>query len=142
MRGREPVDHLLAGPPLEPRRRRRGVHTAREDELIHTGPDVGRGALYSGLSSGAVPIDSKARHRAQARGNRGMAGNDSAAVEALTQDHVVELRASDISYGRADDVLRQLVGVGVSQRALHGGADGRTQGGHNDGVRHGCLRFV
>ena len=70
-----------------------------------------------------------------------MPSDDTAAVEALTQDHVVDLPAIDIGYGRADHVLRQLVRVGVSQRAPHRGADGRTQGGHNDGVRHGCLRF-
>jgi hypothetical protein len=132
---------VAAGPALEPRRRRRGVHAAREDQLVHSGPNAGRGALHGGLACGAVSIDREARNRGEARGDRGVPGDDTAAVQALAQNHVVDLRATEIRHRRADDVLRQLIGVGVAQRALHGGADGRTQGGHDDGFRHGCLRF-
>lgn len=88
-----------------------------------------------------MPIDREARHRGEARGDRGMAGNDAAAVEALAQDHVVDLRAIDIRCRGTHDVLRQLVSIGVSQCALDGSANGRTQGRHDDGVRHRRLRF-
>jgi hypothetical protein len=89
-----------------------------------------------------VPIHGETGHRAEARSDRRVTGDDPAAVEALAQDHVVDLTVIKIGYGRDDNMLRQLVSVGGPQRALHRGADGRTQGGHNDGVRHGCLRFV
>jgi hypothetical protein len=89
-----------------------------------------------------VPIDREARHRREARGDRGVAGHDATAVEPLTEDDVVDLGGADLGYSRSDDVLCQLVSVGVAQRALHGSADRRTQGRHDDSFRHGCLRFV
>jgi hypothetical protein len=85
-----------------------------------------------------VPIEGEARYRREARGDRGVARDDATAVEALAENHIVHRHGVEIGGRGAHDVLRQLVGVGVPQRALHGGADGRTQGRHDDGVRHGC----
>jgi hypothetical protein len=90
MCGREPVDHLVALAALKAWRRRGGVHAAGEDELIHACPNAGRCTLHGGLARGAVPVDREARHRGETRGDRRMSRDDTAAVEALAQDHVVD----------------------------------------------------
>ena len=99
--GREPVDHLAVGPSLEPRRRRRGVHPAGDDQLVHAGADAGRCALHGGLACGAVAVVGKARHRRQPAGHRGMAGDDAAAVEALAEDDVVDRTRIEVGDGLA-----------------------------------------
>jgi hypothetical protein len=67
--------------------------------------------------------------------------DDAAAVEALTKNHVVDGARVEVGDGRAHHVFRQLVGIGVAQRALHRGPDGGAQGGHYDGFWHRVAPF-
>jgi len=67
--------------------------------------------------------------------------DDAAAVEALTTNLVVDGARVEVGVGRAHHVFRQLVGIGVAQRALHRGPDRRTQGGHDDGFWHEVAPF-
>jgi hypothetical protein len=65
-----------------------------------------------------------------------MSRDYAAAVQPLSQDDVVDRISVETSGDRADDVIGELVGVGVAQRSLSGGPDGRAQCGHDHGFRH------
>ena len=139
--GRKPVDHLVAHPALEPRRRRRRVHAAGDHQLVHARADAGRCALHGGLARGAVPVLCQPRHRRQPGRDRGVTCDDATAVEPLAQDDVVDRARIEVGGGVAHHVFGELVGIGIAQRALHRGADRSAQGGHDDGFWHEVTPF-
>jgi hypothetical protein len=59
----------------------------------------------------------------------------------FAEHHVVDQMRVQLAGRCADDMLRQPVSVGIAQRALHRGADGRAQRGNDHGFRHRCLHL-
>jgi hypothetical protein len=116
VRGRVPGIHPL---PVDAvtgfRRGGRRVHAARDDQLVHARAHARGRALDRGQARGAMPVLRQPGDLGKAGGHRGVPGDDAAAVEALTQDDVVDqVRVEPVRRG-GDDVMGQIVAL-VSRR--------------------------
>ena len=72
-------------------------------ELVHARAHARRRALHRRLARRAVPVVGQARRPWEARGDGRVPGDHAAAVEALAQDHVVDLRRVQIRRAASDD---------------------------------------
>ena len=84
-----------------------------------------------------MPVHGQARDGGQAGGDRGVPGDDAAAVEPLAEDDVVDLTRVEALLGRSHHVIGQVEGGGIAERAPARGADRGAQGGYQDSLGHG-----